>query len=108
MNNQELEYRVLKLLDENPKITQREMASALGVSLGKTHYVLRACIELGWVKLDNFRKSDSKWGCAYLLTPEGVWERGQLTRKFLLIKQLEYNALKNEIRDLMEEMKELK
>ena len=93
MTNQELEYRALKTLETNPELTQRQLAKALGISLGKTHYLLKSLIKVGWVKLDNFQKSNNKWGYAYLLTPQGIAEKATITARFLIKKQREYNAL---------------
>ena len=106
MSNQELEYRALKILEQQPDLTQRQLAEALGVSLGKTHYLVKSLIDVGWVKLDNFQKSDNKWGYAYLLTPMGIAEKAAITARFLVRKQREYNALHDEIAQLQEEVRE--
>ena len=108
MTNQELEYRVLKILEKHPNLTQRQLSEALGVSLGKTNYLLKSLIDVGWVKLDNFRKSDSKWGYAYLLTPMGVVEKAAITARFLKRKQEEYNNLQLEIVQLQQEVQQQK
>ena len=106
MTNQELEYRALKILEQQPDMTQRELAEALGVSLGKTHYLVRSLIDVGWVKLDNFQRSDNKWGYAYLLTPKGIVEKAAITARFLVRKQREYSDLQREIQQLQEEVKQ--
>ena len=106
MSNQELEYRALKILEQQPDLTQRQLAEALGVSLGKTHYLVKSLIDVGWVKLDNFQKSDNKWGYAYLLTPKGIAEKAAITARFLVKKQREYNALHDEIAHLQEEVRQ--
>ena len=106
MGNQELEYRVLKILEQQPDLTQRQLAEALGVSLGKTHYLVKSLIDVGWVKLDNFQKSDNKWGYAYLLTPTGIAEKAAITARFLVRKQREYNELQQEIAHLQEEVRQ--
>ena len=106
MSKQELEYRVLKLVEKQPTITQRELSKELGVSLGKTHYVIKALVKVGWIKLDNFKRSDNKLGYAYLLTPTGVLEKAQITRRFLVRKQQEYENLKREIEQLQTEVDE--
>lgn len=108
MNNQELEYRVLKILDQQPDLTQRQLAKELGVSLGKTHYLLKSLIDVGWVKLDNFQKSDNKWGYAYLLTPKGIAEKAAITARFLIRKQREHDELREEITYLQEELRQQK
>ena len=105
MTNQELEYRALKILEMNPDLTQRQLAEELGISLGKTHYLIKSLIKVGWVKLDNFQKSNNKWGYAYLLTPQGIAEKASITAQFLLKKQREYNALKDEIAQLQAEVR---
>ena len=104
MINQELEYRVLKILEQRPDLTQRQLSEALGVSLGKTNYVLNALIDVGWVKLDNFQKSDNKWGYTYLLTPMGVAEKAAITLRFLNRKKQEYDDLQIEIAQLQREV----
>jgi EPS-associated MarR family transcriptional regulator len=104
MKNQELEYRVLKILEQQPDLTQRQLAEELGVSLGKTHYVVRSLIDIGWVKLGNFKRSDEKWAYAYLLTPKGMVEKAAITARFLIRKQQEYSVLRLEIQQLKEEV----
>ena len=104
MSKQELEYRVLKLVEKQPTITQRELSKELGVSLGKTHYVIKALVKVGWIKLENFKRSDNKLGYAYMLTPTGVLEKAQITRRFLVRKQQEYENLKREIEQLQTEV----
>ena len=106
MINQELEYRALKILEQKPDLTQRQLSEALGVSLGKTNYVLKSLIDVGWVKLDNFQKSNNKWGYAYLLTPMGVTEKAAFTLRFLKRKQQEYNDLQLEIARLQREVQQ--
>ena len=106
MSNQELEYKVLKWLEKNPNITQRQLAKELGVSLGKTHYLINSLIKVGWVKLDNFKRSDNKIGYIYLLTPCGVLEKAKITRDFLARKETEYQQLKHEIQQLQSEVKQ--
>ena len=106
MSNQELEYRVLKILEQQPDLTQRQLAEELGISLGKTHYLVKSLIDVGWVKLDNFQKSDNKWGYAYLLTPKGIAEKAAITARFLVRKQREYNELQEEIAHLQEEVRQ--
>ena len=104
MNNQELEFRALKILEQQPDLTQRQLAKELGVSLGKTHYLVKSLIDVGWVKLDNFQRSDNKWGYAYLLTPMGIAEKAAMTARFLARKQREYTQLQKEIAQLQKEL----
>ena len=105
MVDQELEYRALKLLEQQPDLTQRQLAEELGVSLGKTHYLVKSLIDVGWVKLDNFQRPDNKWGYAYLLTPTRIVEKAAITARFLLRKQREYTQLQQEIVQLQEEVR---
>ena len=90
-------FRVLRLLQDNPQITQRELAEKLGVSLGATNYVLRALMEKGAIKIQNFQASRKKLSYVYLLTPMGIAEKARLTTRFLSRKREEYEALKAEI-----------
>ena len=106
MSNQELEYKTLKVLERYPQMTQRQLSKELGVSLGKAHYVLKALVEVGWIKLENFQRSGNKLGYAYLLTPAGVLEKAKITRRFLLRKQQEFAQLKREIEQLQTEVDE--
>ena len=108
MNKQELQYRALKLLEQQPVMTQREIAKKLNVSLGKTHYLIKSLIDVGWVKLDNFQRSDNKLGYSYLLTPSGIIEKAVITAQFLKRKQQEYSELQKEIQQLQEEIKQNK
>tara|TARA_B100001057_G_C22586781_1_gene847368 strand:+ start:290 stop:631 length:342 start_codon:yes stop_codon:yes gene_type:complete len=108
MNKEELQYRALKLLEQQPVMTQREIAKKLNVSLGKTHYLIKSLIDVGWVKLDNFQSSDNKLGYAYLLTPSGIIEKAVIAAQFLKRKQQEYSKLQLEIQQLQEEIKQNK
>ena len=104
MTNEEAAYKALKLLEANPKLSQRQLSSALGVSLGKGHYVLKSLIDVGWVKLKNFRDSKNKLGYAYVLTPVGIVEKAAITVRFLARKQREYSKLQAEIQALRAEV----
>ena len=104
MTNEETVYKALKLLEANPKLSQRQLSSALGVSLGKGHYVLKSLIDVGWVKLNNFRDSENKMGYAYVLTPVGIVEKAAITMRFLARKQREYSELQAEIESLRDEV----
>ena len=95
---------LLRLLQEEPDLSQRELARRMGVSLGKTHYLLRSLLEKGLVKAQNFRASERKLGYAYVLTPSGVRERMQLTRSFLARKEREYVELRSQITRLRAEV----
>ena len=104
MHQIDTEYKVLKVLKDNPAMTQRQLSKELGLSLGKTNYVVRALVDKGWVKLTNFKRSDNKIGYIYLLTPEGVSEKSVLAQNFLKRKSEEYNKLKIEIEMLKNEL----
>lgn len=91
-------FRVLRLIEENPQASQREIAAALGLSLGGVNYCLRALVGKGLLKIENFRKSGNKLGYLYLLTPEGLFEKTHLTEAFLRRKMAEYEALREEIK----------
>tara|TARA_B110000483_G_scaffold99364_1_gene121836 strand:+ start:1638 stop:1973 length:336 start_codon:yes stop_codon:yes gene_type:complete len=104
MTDIELQYQALKQLQRNPKLTQRELAEILGVSLGKTNYLVKSLLDVGWLKLENFRKSDNKMGYIYLLTPMGIAEKAAITRRFLDRKRSEYERLVLEIETLENEV----
>ena len=104
MNKSETEYLILRKLEENPHLTQREISKELGVSLGKTNYVIKALIDKGWLKLNNFKRSDKKLGYIYLLTPTGITEKTALAQNFLRRKSDEYNRLKEEIEKIRNEL----
>ena len=96
----DMHYRVLALVEANPAMTQRALAAALGVSLGRVNYGLRALVEKGLIKVHNFKQSETKLAYAYLLTPIGVLEKAALTQAFLARKMQEFDALKAEIEAL--------
>ena len=100
----EVHYKLLKVLEENPGVTQRELAARLGISLGKANYCLRAVVEKGWVKMDNFRRNPNKVAYVYLLTPSGIEEKARITVRFLKRKMEEFDALKVEIEQLQGEV----
>src|SRR6266568_4816662 len=93
----ETRYRLLKYLEEHPTSTQREVAHALGVSIGKANYCLKALVEKGWVKVRNFRNSSNKSAYLYVLTPRGIEEKFEVTCGFLRRKRDEYERLEKEI-----------
>ena len=99
----ELHYRVLKQLQAHPDAPQRDLAKALGISLGSANVCVRALVEQGWVKVQNFRRSDNKRGYASLLTPEGIEAKARITARFLRRKRAEYEALKAVIAQLTAE-----
>lgn len=96
----ELQFRVLRLLESNPHLSQRELSKSLGVSLGSMNYCLNALIAKGFIKIQNFRNNQNKWVYAYLLTSQGLAEKTALTGAFLKRKMREYQELKLEIESL--------
>ena len=99
-------FRVMRLLQENPDLTQRELAEKLGVSVGGLNYCLKALMDKGWVKMQNFQNSKNKFKYVYLLTPQGIAERVALTSRFLDRKMQEYEALKAEIESLHQDVQQ--
>jgi EPS-associated MarR family transcriptional regulator len=99
-------YSLLKTLEENPELSQRDLAKRLGVSLGKVNFCLNALVEKGSLKINNFRNSENKLAYAYLLTPRGVDEKARITVQFLKNKMREYERLKSEIEELQREAKQ--
>ena len=97
-------FRVLRMLQDNPDMTQREIAQSLGLSASGLNYCLKALIEKGWVKVHNFSQSKNKFGYIYVLTPQGIAEKLALTSRFLNRKLSEYEALKVEIDGLQTEV----
>ena len=97
-------FRVLRMLQENPDLTQREIASRLGLSTSGLNYCLRALIDKGWVKVQNFSQSKNKFGYIYVLTPLGISQKLSLTGSFLKRKMQEYEALRAEIEGLSSEL----
>jgi EPS-associated MarR family transcriptional regulator len=100
----EVRFRVMRAIEQNPNISQRGLARDLGVSLGGVNYCIKALIDKGAVKVENFRASDNKVRYAYVLTPDGIRERARMTGRFLQRKMREYEALKAEIDGLQKEM----
>ncbi len=101
---EETYLKVMRLLQENPDLTQRELAEYLDLSLGSVNYCLKALMKIGWVKMKNFIHSKNKFGYIYVLTPTGIVERAELTSKFLVRKVAEYETLKHEIEILRSEV----
>ena len=98
--NEDVQYRVLRLLESQPHLSQREIATELALSLGGINYCLRALVQKGQIKVRNFRRSDNKIRYAYILTPQGLEQKSRLTASFLRRKLAEYEALKREIDEL--------
>ena len=106
MLNDEIHYRILRELERDPQLSQRELADSLGVSLGKTNYCVRALVEKGLLKVENFRRSQNKLAYAYYLTPRGIRAKAWITRRFLEIKRQEYETLRAQIEELESEVGE--
>jgi len=104
--NEEISYRVIKVIEQKPEISQRELAEELGISLGKANYCLKALIEKGLIKARNFKNNKNKLAYTYLLTPHGIQEKVRITAAFLKHKLVEFDSLKHEIETLKQEVAE--
>lgn len=107
MLTDEYRYKILRLIEANPQISQREIAKQLGVSLGKTNFCLKALVEVGMIKVSNFKNSKNKLGYIYFLTPSGIEEKSAITLRFLKRKMEEHKALLKEIEELRKEVDKL-
>ncbi len=101
--NTHMHYKLMRLLDENPGMSQRDAARELGVSLGKLNYCLRALMGRGWVKAANFKNSQNKAAYLYMLTPSGISQKANLAVEYLKEKVSEYEALRVEIERMQRE-----
>lgn len=101
---EDVRFRLLRLLQENPEMSQRELAEAVGISVGSVHYALKALLDKGLIKLGNFSAAKDKRRYAYFLTPKGLAEKAAITKDFLARKRAEYDALKAEIDALQNEL----
>jgi EPS-associated MarR family transcriptional regulator len=97
-------YQLLKALEQNPNLSQRQLASELGYSLGKLNYCLRALMDKGWVKTENFRNNQNKSAYLYQLTPTGITEKARVTQRFLQRKLEEHQQIEQEIEALKHEV----
>jgi len=102
--DEETRYRLLKLLEANPEMSQRQLAGELGVSVGKINFCVRALLDKGLLKVRNFRDSQNKLAYAYYLTPKGAREKIRATTGFLKRKQAEYEGLQRELEELRREV----
>jgi EPS-associated MarR family transcriptional regulator len=100
MLTDEIRYKVIRLLEANPEMSQRELARELGISLGKANYCLQALVRKGWIKVANFRNSQNKAAYMYLLTPQALEQKASLTMRFLQVKVREYETLRAEIKEI--------
>jgi EPS-associated MarR family transcriptional regulator len=97
-------FRILRLLHDNPEMSQRDLARAVGTSTGGIHYVLSALLDKGLIKLGNFTAAEDKRRYAYILTRKGITEKAALTKRFLARKMKEYEALRTEIEEVRAEI----
>jgi len=97
---EDAKFRVLQIINENPQLTTREIAQEVGISNGSAYYLLTSLINMGFVKLSNFKNSSQKVKYSYLLTPKGIREKSFITSKFLARKKIEFELLRNEINSL--------
>lgn len=103
---EEVHYQLLHLLEQEPQLSQRELAKRLGISLGKVNYCIRALAEKGWVKAGNFYRNPNKRAYLYILTPRGMKEKAALTLRFLRRKEAEHQVLLAEIESLRRAVKD--
>jgi len=101
---EQAQLRILKIVEAEPEISQRQLAERLGVSLGKANYLIKALLDKGHLKAGNFMRAENKLKYAYLLTPEGIRAKLQLTRDYLARKEQEYIAMKAEIEAMRDEL----
>jgi EPS-associated MarR family transcriptional regulator len=104
MLTDEVRYKLLRLLEPNPALSQREVARELGISLGKVNYCLKALVAKGWIKAANFKNSKNKRAYMYLLTPRGIEEKARFTAEFLRCKLQEHKALTAQIDQIRHEV----
>ena len=100
----DVHYKLMRLLNEHPEMSQRDIARELGVSLGKVNYCLRSLIKMGWIKATNFTNSQNKAAYMYVLTPRGIEQKAGLTLQFLQARMREYEALRAEIKQIRREV----
>jgi EPS-associated MarR family transcriptional regulator len=99
----ESHYKLMRLIEANPGMSQRDIARELGMSLGKVNYCLRAVARKGWIKATNFKNNHNKAAYFYWLTPRGIEMKARMTVKFLAIKMQEYESLRAEIEQMLRE-----
>tara|TARA_B110000003_G_C16481491_1_gene469777 strand:- start:491 stop:829 length:339 start_codon:yes stop_codon:yes gene_type:complete len=107
MNEQDIQFALLRKLESNPEYTQRELSREMGVSLGKINYCMKKLSDKGWIKLTNFANNPNKIGYMYFLTSKGIEEKARLTFTFLKIKSKEYEMLKDEINKLKQDTEKI-
>jgi EPS-associated MarR family transcriptional regulator len=99
-HQEDAKFRVFQIINENPQMTTREIAQKVGISNGSAFYLLTSLIDMGFIKLSNFKEHSQKIKYSYLLTPKGIREKSLITSKFLVRKKQEYELLKKEIAEL--------
>lgn len=104
MISDELQHKLFKTIAAHPQINQRELSKSLGISLGKANYCLKALMEKGWVKAQNFKNNKNKLSYAYLLTPSGIEQKATVTIRYLKRKMEEYDQLKQAVEELKKEV----
>jgi len=108
MLSDDARYKIFKALEANPDLSQRELAEKLGVSLGKVNFCIQALIDKGQIKVSNFSRSSNKKRYLYVLTPSGIDSKAKLTKRFLIRKIAEYEALKAEIAEIQKDLEAIK
>ena len=103
-HQEDAKFRVFQIINESPQMTTREIAQKVGISNGSAYYLLKSLIDMGFLKLSNFKDSPQKLKYSYLLTPKGIREKSLVTRKFLVRKKQEYELLKKEIAELEQDI----
>ena len=103
MSNKQSKYKLLKSIEHDANLTQRQLSRELGISLGKVNYCLQNLIQKGFIKINNFKNSKHKTQYSYLLTPKGIEEKAKLTIEFLQTKTIEYEELKKEVEKIQNE-----
>jgi EPS-associated MarR family transcriptional regulator len=103
-HQEDAKFRIFQIINENPQMTTREIAQKVGISNGSAYYLLTSLIDMGFIKLSNFKESSQKAKYSYLLTPKGIREKSLVTSKFLVRKKQEYELLKKEIIKLEQDL----
>jgi EPS-associated MarR family transcriptional regulator len=103
-HQEDAKFKVFQVINENPQMTTREIAQKVGISNGSAYYLLTSLIDMGFIKLSNFKDSSQKIKYSYLLTPKGIREKSLVASKFLVRKKQEYKLLKKEIAELQKDM----
>jgi len=105
--DEEVSYKLLKLIEQHPNLSQRDLAKEMGISLGKTNYCIKGLMDKGWLKARNFKNSNNKIAYAYVFTPKGLREKSRITARYLKRKASEFETLKSEIEKLRREVSKI-